>query len=355
MFNYLKNWLDKIFADEETLGLLLFIATVVLIIIFLGKMLAPFFAALIFAFLLQPLVGLLIRFHIPRSFAVVTVFILYVSTMFILLLLFIPILWQQLNNLLQNLPILLSNIRSVLNDLPEQYPGFITNNQVEQWSLYLNDGVEQASAWVLQNSLRLIPDLIGLIIYLVLVPILIFFLLKDQSILVAFYKSFLPTRRARLIRIGQEMNVQALNYVRGKALEIAIVGVTTYIVFQFMGLNYATLLAVLVGLSVLFPFVGATLVTIPVAMVAILQWGWSEQAGWVLGAYAVIQALDGNVLVPVLFSNTVNIHPISIILAILVFGGIWGFWGLFFAIPMATLVKAVFNAWKTPNSELTKY
>jgi len=63
--------------------------------------------------------------------------------------------------------------------------------------------------------------------------------------------------------------------------------------------------------------------------------------------YTVIQTLDGNVLVPWLFSETVNLHPIAIILAILVFGGIWGFWGVFFAIPLATLIKAIFNAWPT--------
>ena len=66
-------------------------------------------------------------------------------------------------------------------------------------------------------------------------------------------------------------------------------------------------------------------------------------------AYAIIQALDGNLLVPLLFSEVVNLHPVAIILAILVFGGLWGFWGIFFAIPLATLVKAVLNAWPRPQ------
>jgi len=65
----------------------------------------------------------------------------------------------------------------------------------------------------------------------------------------------------------------------------------------------------------------------------------------VMIAYAVIQALDGNLLVPLMFSEVVNLHPVAIILAILIFGGLWGFWGIFFAIPLATLVKAVINAW----------
>ena len=73
---------------------------------------------------------------------------------------------------------------------------------------------------------------------------------------------------------------------------------------------------------------------------------------YIIVAYGVIQALDGNVLVPWLFSEAVNLHPIAIIVAVLVFGGMWGFWGVFFAIPLATLVKAVINAW--PRSEATE-
>jgi hypothetical protein len=73
---------------------------------------------------------------------------------------------------------------------------------------------------------------------------------------------------------------------------------------------------------------------------------------WVLIVYGIIQGLDGNVLVPLLFSEANDLHPITIILAILVFGGLWGFWGVFFAIPLATLVKAIYNAWPRQELEL---
>ena len=110
------------------------------------------------------------------------------------------------------------------------------------------------------------------------------------------------------------------------------------------------LLGVLVGFSVLIPYIGAAAVTLPVAMVGLFQWGLAPDFWWLLVAYGIIQALDGNVLVPVLFSEAVNLHPVAIIVAVLVFGGLWGFWGIFFAIPLATLVKAVWNA--LPASEL---
>jgi putative permease len=92
-------------------------------------------------------------------------------------------------------------------------------------------------------------------------------------------------------------------------------------------------------------------VTIPVLMVAWFQWGWVSEFAWLAAVYFTIQALDGNVLVPLLFSEVVNLHPVAIIISILVFGGLWGFWGVFFAIPLATLVKAILSAWPRQESE----
>jgi putative permease len=110
-------------------------------------------------------------------------------------------------------------------------------------------------------------------------------------------------------------------------------------------LRYATLLAVLVGLSVLIPYIGAVIVTIPVILVAFFQWGIGEHFVYLLVAYGVVQTLDGAILVPLLFAGAVNLHPLAIIIAVLVFGGWWGFWGVFFAIPLATVVKAILEDW----------
>jgi len=101
----------------------------------------------------------------------------------------------------------------------------------------------------------------------------------------------------------------------------------------------------LVGLSTVIPYIGATLVTIPIALFALFQWGWGSELVYALSAYGILQLLDGNLLAPLLLSGVVNLHPVAIIIAVLVFGGLWGVWGLFFAIPLATLFNAVINAW----------
>jgi len=156
---------------------------------------------------------------------------------------------------------------------------------------------------------------------------------------------FLPRRRRILDHVWHEMDDQIANYVRGKAIEILLVGSVTFIAFLLLGMHYTVLLAVLVGLSVVVPYIGATVVTLPVAVAAYVQFGWSGDFALVMVIYGVIQFIDGNILVPLLFSEAVNLHPVAIITAILLFGGLWGLWGVFFAIPLATLIKAVINAW----------
>ncbi|MBA6365323.1 AI-2E family transporter, partial [Colwellia sp. BRX8-8] len=192
--------------------------------------------------------------------------------------------------------------------------------------------------------------IVALMIYLILVPLMVFFFLKDKKVLISNFTSFLPKERLMATKVGDEMYQQIMNYIRGKVIEILIVGAASTIAFIVLGLNYAVLLGVLVGLSVLVPYVGATIVTFPVLLVALFQFGTGSEFGYVMIAYGIIQAIDGNIIVPLLFSEAVNLHPVTIIVAVILFGGMWGFWGIFFAIPLATLVKAVLNAWPS-NSD----
>ena len=153
------------------------------------------------------------------------------------------------------------------------------------------------------------------------------------------------------------MDIQLGNYVRGKFWEILVVTAACTPVFGVMGLKYAVLLAILIGLSVLVPYIGAAVVTVPVLLIAYAQWGWTNEFFYLMLAYGIVQGLDGVVLVPLLFSEVVNLHPIQIIVSILLFGGLWGFWGVFFAIPLATLVSATFKAWPRkplPESSLVE-
>jgi putative permease len=157
----------------------------------------------------------------------------------------------------------------------------------------------------------------------------------------------LPKKKNLLTKIWKDLNIQLYGYLRGKGLEMIIVALVTGIVFYFQGVNYSIILAILVGLSVLIPYVGAILVTIPVVLIGLFQWGLDSSFYIFITSYLIIQALDGNVLMPLLLGREVKLHPVVIITAVLIFGGIWGFWGLLLAIPIATFLRAIMVAWPT--------
>lgn len=353
MRKILQRWVHRYFADDEALVLSVILLATLVIIITLGDILAPVLAALVFAFLLQGPVNVLKRWRLPRLGAVIIVFTSFVGLLLAIMIFLFPIVIQQSSNLIQEVPGMVKYWQDSLLLLPEKYPQFISEARLAEIVVYLQRESAQFAEAAVTFSVSKVPNVIVVMVYLVLVPLMIFFMLKDRDYLVLTLTDMLPRRRPVMDQVWQEMNLQIANYVRGKAAEVLIVGSVTYACFAALGVNYAALLALLVGLSVVIPYIGAVVVTVPVLLVGLFQWGWGSEFLWLFIAYSVIQFLDGNVLVPLLFSEAVNLHPIAIILAVLVFGGVWGFWGVFFAIPLATLIKALYNAWPRNSAEVS--
>jgi putative permease len=345
----LKDWFRRSFSDPQVVILGLFLVIGFAVVIGLGAWLAPMFASIIIAYLLEAVVVQLQRLGLPRMAAVILVFLLFIAVLFFLFFGLVPLVSRQLTQLVQQFPSYLTTGQDLLRQLPEAYPQLVSQAQIDDLIKQLGQEVAGLGQRLLGWSLSSVGSLISLLVYLVLVPVLVFFFLKDKDLMIGWIAARLPRERSLVNRVWGEAEGQIANYVRGKVMEIFIVGSVTYVTFILLDLDYAALLATIVGFSVLVPYVGAAVATLPIAVVAYFQWGWGWDFGQVMIAYAIIQALDGNLLVPLMFSEVVNLHPVAIILAILVFGGLWGFWGIFFAIPLATLVKAVINAW--PKSQ----
>ena len=339
------GWINRYFSNEEAVYLIVVLLAGFGLLFIFGTALAPVLTGLVLAFLLQGLVARLERWHLPRSLAVYLTFLFFIGGFAALLLFIFPLVWRQLAAFVNALPDVIQRLQEAARGLPEAFPNVIDDAQVDAWLQTLGTELASFGRAVLEQSVTQLPSVVGWLIYLILVPISVFFFLKDGDRLTRWFLGLLPKNRPLLDQVGSEMNVQIANYIRGKFIEILIVGAASYLAFVLLGLNYAALMALLVGLSVLVPFVGAAVVTIPVALVALIQWGWTIDTVYLLVAYGGIQAVDGNVIVPLLFSEAVDLHPIAIIVAVLAFGGLWGFWGVFFAIPLATLIKAVMNAW----------
>lgn len=347
----LKAWFKRTFSDPQIIILGLILLVSALVIFGLGRMLAPVFASLVIAYLLEAIVQSLQRLGLGRVWSVLVVFLLFLAVLVFLLFGLVPMLSRQLTQLVQQLPNYIAQGQEMVAALPQRYPQLISEAQIQTIFANLSSELGRAGQQLLTWSLASVASVLGLLVFLVLVPVLVFFFLKDKEQLVSWLVDFLPSERHLVNNIWTEVEGQIANYVRGKVVEIAIVGAVTYVTFVALGLQYAALLATLVGVSVLIPYVGAAVVTLPVALVAFFQWGWGWDFGALMIAYVIIQGVDGNLLVPLLFSEAVNLHPVAIIMAILVFGGLWGFWGVFFAIPLATLVQAVLKAWPRQHHE----
>ena len=349
MFTVIQQWLKKHFSDPDAVILLLAIIFVFLVIIFMGKMLAPIIAALVLAYILEAIVSVFRRCCLPRWFAVSIVYAFFVALLVYAVVGLLPLLAQQFGQVVAEAPKILASFHQYLQTLPAKYPSFISSHSVHDIVASTsvdNNKIASLGKVAFSASISSVPSIVAWMVYLFLVPLLVLFFLKDKRKLIAWSSGWMPVNRGLIDKVLSEMKCQLGNYIRGKVLEMIIVGVVTYIGFWFFGLKYAPLLAFFVGLSVIIPYVGMVVVTIPVIIIGLVQWGLTPHFAYMFIVYLVIQALDGNLLVPLLFSEAVNLHPVAIIAAVLIFGSIWGFWGLFFAIPLATLVKSLVNAWE---------
>lgn len=354
MIKVFERWLERYFADEEAVLVAVLLLAAGAIVVTMGVVLAPMFAAIIIAFLMQGMVAKLENWKLPHLLAVISAFLVLVSGIALGLFVLLPAMWKQLLTLATEAPRMIKHGQNLLLLLPEKYPQLITAEQVTQMTSVAGHEFGKLGQTILSFSVAQLPIFVGILIYLVLVPILVFFFLKDAQTMLSWVGSLLPKKRPVMKQIWYEMNLQIANYVRGKVIEIIIVTIVTFITFSILNVNYALLLGIIVGLSVLIPYIGAAAATIPVFLIGFFQWGWGTDLLYLMIAYGIIQALDGNVLVPLLFSEAVKMHPVAIVLAVLVFGGLWGFWGVFFAIPLATLCKAVINAWPTTSSHFAE-
>ncbi|MHB1240358.1 MAG: AI-2E family transporter [Gammaproteobacteria bacterium] len=345
MIAVLNGWVRKYFSDPQAVFLAILLAAGFAVVVGMGYMLAPVLASIVIAYLLEGIVGALQRRHVPRLVGVIAVQILFLGFLLILIFGLIPLLYQQLTQLVHEFPHMIARGQKALLHLPERYPEFFTTQQVQDLIVAVRAEIGSLGQHVVSMSLASVFSVIALLVYLILVPLLVFFFLEDKARILAWTADCLPQERSLLQQVWGDVNAQIGNYVRGKFVEILIVWAATAATLAILGLKYAMLLGALVGFSVLVPYIGAVVVTIPVALVAFSQWGLTSEFAYVMVAYGIVQALDGNVLVPLMFSEVVNLHPIAIIVAVLVFGGVWGFWGVFFAIPLATLVEAVMRAW----------
>ncbi|API86371.1 AI-2E family transporter [Francisella uliginis] len=352
VFKTIKNWYRDRYQNNEPIvfiGLMLFFY---LVLTFLGNYIAPILAALVIAYLLDTFVNILHKAtKINRLILVYFVYIIFLIVLLSVIFVLLPIIVNQMIDFIKQASHTLSSLKTSLEHLSKQYPTLLTVDRIDSivsWfdSIDWKKISSSIGSFILQNTATTLPVLFSILIYLFLVPLMVFYFLKDKSKIIGWFKSFLPEDNNALFFVWNDLKPKLADYVRGKAIEFIIVSIVTYLGFAYFDLNYSILLAVGVGLSVIIPYVGMVMITIPVVMVGILQYGLSITLVWMLTVFFIIQALDGNLLVPLLFSEVLNMHPVGVVSAILIFGGMWGLWGVFFAIPLGLLFISGVNMFR---------
>ncbi len=352
MIGVIKGWFEKHFSDPQAIILISILVLGVILVLYWGRILTPVLAGIVIAYVLEGLVCRLQHLGLPRCLAFILSYTLFVTALSLILFGLVPLVISQLSQLISDFPKILDKVQQLILTIPDRYSVF-ADREIEKMLGSFSTELVSVGQKLVSVSLSSAVNVFTVMVYLVVVPLLVFFLLKDKAEILDWFRRFLPEDRGLAYSVWKEVDVKMGNYIRGKLLEVLIVGVATFIPLKYMGMNYAATMSLLVGLSVIIPYVGAVAVTIPVAMIAWFQWGASSDFVYLMVAYLVVQFLDGNILVPLLFSEVVNMHPAAIIIAVLFFGGLWGVWGVFFAIPLATLIQAVIHSWPSIQTKAT--
>ncbi len=345
MFDQINSFFKKIFSNEETIIFSFVILTAFLMMNFFGSVLTPFLISIVVAYLLVGVQKKIESWNVKSSIALAITFSIFVITGAAILIWLLPILYVQLQAFVLDIPGLFNSFLDFVSTLPAKFPDLVSSDQITAFFQSVSSDLASLTQNLVKSSIAGIQSTITILLYIILCPILVFFFLFDRKNILDGLSKIIPGKGEMFSNIWLEMDIQLSNYVRGKTTEIFIVGLCAAIIFSSVGLNYSALLSVLVGISVLIPYVGAFLVTVPVVVIGLLQFGLGTDFYILISLYLLLQILDGNLLVPIIFSDAVKLHPVVIIFAVFIFGNMFGFWGIFFAIPIATFIKAVWNAW----------
>lgn len=332
----MKNIIENI-KYKEILSLILFFLTIIIII--KSSFFLPIIISIIITYFLYNIQKLLTKINISTSISFLITYSLFLASFILILTIILPIIFKQLANLFDDLPIILQKIKI----LTYKYPSIFSIEQTNILFSNITTYVQSIGKTLISASLISIAIIIKWTISIFIIPILVLFLLKDHKKILEWFNKIMPEKMRFWKNIWIEINKQIENYIRGKIIEIIIITIANYILFKIYKISYADLLSLMVGLSVIIPYIGAIMVSIPVVLISAVQLGISQEFLYITIIYTTIQLLDGNILVPLLFSEAVNLHPISIIISVIVFGSTLNIYGVFFAIPFAIVIKAIIN------------
>lgn len=305
---------------------------------FVLQLLSPFLVSCLIAYLLYPVIKKLHSYNIPRSLAILMIYILFFGGAAYLIYRIYPAVMHQLHDLNEQLPVLIRMYESLIYQIYE-YTSFLpetVHDKIDQLITRVEVGLEN----ILDKLVGGFTRLFDMIVFLTVIPVLVFYFMKDYNSIRSYFKRFIPRKyQVQVSKLIYSIDESLGFYIRGQLIVSFFVSLASWIAFHYLDIKYALLLAIIMGLTNIIPYFGPIIGAIPVVGITLATSG--ELVIFVLIAIFVIQIMEGNLLSPYIVGKSINIHPIAIIFALLLGGQLFGVIGMIVAVPLLTIMNVI--------------
>ena len=314
-----------------------------------------FLLSFVIAYLLDPVLVYFEKRRIRRVYGIIILYAVLGVLAFFAVFFIVPFIAEGWASLLRNLPFYLQKMKELIAN---QHGQFLSSPAFSEWGWLLN------SAY---NKLDTVSGKLGPGVYsaassiafnlfnLVLAPILVFFMLHYKQQIIDGVKIWLPVRhKEHITKIGVEINASIGGYLKGQLIVSVIVAVFSTIALMMLDIDYPLLNGLFAGAASILPFIGVILATLPPLFFAYIKFQNGAIILKVVGAFAVIYFLEGYLVKPLVFKESMNLNPLLTIIVVMAFGEMMGFWGILLAIPIAAALKILSIHWRRGDFTASK-
>lgn len=323
------------------------------IVTILSSILLPFVLSILLYYLMNPLVDFMERHKINRIWGVVILYIVLAVLLVGIIAILIPVLQDQVVSFINNFPTFVNDIiDAVINFVNSNIPNQQIQDMVAQVESFVTNSLSNITDYITQGLSGVTTVITGItsaVVTIVTVPIILFFLLKDdRKMFNGFIRAMPPKWRPDVLRVSHKINTQVGSYIKGQLTVAVVNGVMMYLGFTLIGLNYSGILGIAGGFFSIIPYLGAALTFIPAVIVALFD--SFTRVLLLVAVWAVVQFVEGNFIEPNVMGRQLKVHPLTIIVVLIILGDLLGIIGLIFGIPIYAIIKVlvvhVFNKTK---------
>lgn len=307
---------------------------------FLWRLFTPFIIACLIAYLLYPIIERLHQYNIHRGIAILLIYIVFFGGVGYLVYRVYPAIVNQVEDLANNLPNIIHTYQKLIYSIYE-YTAFMPENVHDKMDEFFGN-IEHSLDKQFTNIIGGFTKIFDMIITITVIPVLVFYFLKDYNKIKKFIKRFIPRKYVqRISKIVHAMDDSLGDYIRGQLIVCLFVSLTAILIFKFLKIEYALLLGILMGITNIIPYFGPIIGAIPVTVIAFTTTNSIKLVLFALIGIFVIQIIEGNLLSPYIVGKSVAIHPIAIIFALLLGGQLFGVLGMILAVPVLTIIRVI--------------